>query len=596
MMVKHIPIFLLSGCLLSISTFRVGAQSVSDSLAERVAVMNEWEQVGCINDNFYIFYTDSYERAQVLGDKALEISQKNHWQPQEALIRKNLGIVHYLKGDYENALNYYQTALNLYEQLADPEGQGEVLKEMGNYFKRIKEYDKALSLLERAVGLCSEPRELVCLPGALDIKGVILMELERLDEAEAIFQKEKALLLRTGDEKGLSYTYDNLAAIATMRGRYPEAIAFLANAIEIRRNQGDRQGVAISINNMGETLLQAGQPAAALPHFQEALKQSENIGLSDLRRHIMQMLSDTYAALHQPDAAMQWLQQSYALKDSLFNTERSRQLAEMAEKYEAEKKGKELARQQVQLQQRNSQLYLSGLGLAALVVVFGFVFRQQRLKQLQLQREAVLKDEIAQADVAKRLQDERLRISRDLHDHLGAELTIIGSALSRRQLMATAEPEKQELGSIRANAGQAMEQLRETIWAIRQERFTLRDLADKINDFAGRATALPVQISLPDAETALTPSQTLNLYRIAQEAIINMVKHAGASHINIVFSGNPQQLQLSLSDDGQGFDPGNKSGGHGLANMRARASELGGNITVQTSPGAGTQLLVELPL
>lgn len=587
------PIFW--ACLLLITAARAAAQSPADSLIALLPGLPEQAQVAFINTHFYTFYTDNYDRALTLGEKALRISEKNKWPELGALTLNNLGVVHYLKGNYERALGFYQRSLDRYEQLADRKGQSAVLKEMGNYFKKIKEYDRALLLLQRAVRLCTEAKDYNGLTGILDIQGSTLLEMGKLEAAEAIFQQEKSLLEQTGDENGLSYTLDNLAALATERGLYEQAIAYLATSTDIRRRLGDKQGIAISVNNTGETLLRAGRPAQALPKFLDALQQTETIGLADLRRHIMQMLSDTYAAMGRPAEAMQWQQRSYALKDSLFNIERSRQLAEMAEKYEAEKKEKILARQQAQLGRRNALLLLSGFGLAALAIIFVIVFRQQKMKQLQLRREAAWKEERAQAEISKRLQNERLRIARDLHDNLGAELTIISSVLSKKAFQAASETEKKELEAVGSSARQAMNQLRETIWATRAEQFTLRQLADKIGDFAARATACPVEIDTPPGDVQLSPSQTLNLYRIVQEAVTNAGKHAGASHIRVGFKFDfNKNLTLTVADNGSGFDPSGHFSGNGLANMQARAEELGGKIAIES--GHGTTLTAVFPL
>lgn len=461
---------------------------------------------------------------------------------------------------------------------------------MANYFKKTGQHDKALVNLEKAIQLCTEARDTACITASLDIRGVVFLELGKLDEAEANFTKELALLERTGDQNGLSYTFDNLAAVATERGRFEQAIQLLERSRDIRQRLGDEHGVAININNMGEVLLRAGQPAKALPYFQEALRKSEATGFSDLRRHVMQMLSDTYSVMGSDALAMNWLQKSYALKDSIFNEERSRQLAEMATKYETEKKEKELARQEAILQRRNAYLLLAVVLLATAFAIFGFVLRQQKQKRW----EAELQAELATSEAANRLQEERLRISRDLHDNLGAELTIIGSTLSRKAFQAGSEMEKQELEAISGNTRQAMGLLRETIWAIRHEQFSVKQLAEKIGDFAVRASSLPVEVQASEAGIMLSPSQTLNLYRIAQEAITNAVKYAGATAIKVVFenaAGN--HLKLTVSDDGKGFDTADKFSGNGLANMQSRAAEMGGRLELVSS-GAGTKVIVEL--
>lgn len=568
----------------------VSAQSTSDSLAALIPGMDERQQADFINENFYTFYSNNFEQAIALGQQALGIAERQNLPAVKALTLKNLGVVHYLKSDYEKALDHYQRSLDLYEAQKDLVGQGNVLREMANYFKKTGQHDKALTNLEKAIQLCTEAKDTACITASYDILGVVYLELGKLDEAAANFTKELALLERNGDQQGLSYALDNLAAVATEQGRYEQAVQLLERSGDIRQRLGDEHGVAININNMGEAYLRAGQPAKALNYFQEALRKSETIGFNDLRRHVMQMLSDSYSAMGSDALAKEWLQKSYALKDSMFSEERSRQLAEMSTKYETEKKEKELARQEVKLQRRNLLLMLAGLLLLAAAAVFGLVLRQQK----QRQREAELKAELATSEAANRLQEERLRISRDLHDNLGAELTIIGSTLSRKAFQANSEVEKSELEAIGSNARQAMGMLRETIWAIRHEQFTLQQLAEKVGDFAVRATPLPVEFEVPKTDLLLSPSQTLNLYRIAQEAITNSVKYADAAGIKIVFEVGENNLKMSILDDGKGFDASTNSVGNGLANMRARAEELGGKISVSSSEH-GTEVIVEIP-
>ncbi|MCC6460392.1 MAG: tetratricopeptide repeat protein [Saprospiraceae bacterium] len=575
-------------------------QSAADSLSALLPGMDDTRKAAFINEHFYTFYTHNYDSAIALGELALRIARQQKLGATEALTLKNIGIAEYMKGNYEKALALYQQALDLYEAANDRLGQGQVLREMGNYFKKTGQHDKALAQLAQSIQLCAEAHDTDGVASSLDIRGVVLLELGRLDEAEADFLQEKAILERSGNELGLSYTLNNLAAIATERGFYAQAIPLLERATAIRQRAGDEHGVAININNMGETWLQADRPDKALPYFQQALLKAEKIGFNDLRRHIMQMLADAFAANGNHALAMQWLQKSYVLKDSLFNVERSRQIAEMATRYESAKKEQEIARQEVKLQRRNVLLSLSVFGLVLLALVFAFVWRQQSMKQRQLEREAELKTNLARAELSNRLQTERLRISRDLHDNLGAELTIIGSALARKATQVASPGEKQELEAIGSNARQAMNQLRETIWAIRHEHFTLEQLAEKISDFAQRATTLPLRTQLPDGALQLSPTQTLNLYRIAQESLTNAAKHAEAKTVELRFAVAPEgaRLHMSLADDGKGIESTDAQGGHsgyGLSNMQARAAELGGSLSVCQS-GSGTIVETDIPL
>jgi signal transduction histidine kinase len=579
------------------SSFELRGQEAQDSVYAVLAGMDDKKQVEYINDHFFAVHSRGAALAIELGEKALARAKKNQWTRLEAQTRKNLGVAYYLEGNYPQALLCYQTALDLFELAGDPSGQGQALKEMANYFKKLQRYDKALEHLEQAIAICTEVRDTHCIAAALDIKGVVYIEQGRLGEAEAIFQQELALQLRLGDEKALSYTWANLAEVAIAQGNFKQAEAYLSRSTEIRKRLGDRIGVAININNTGEMFLRSSQPEKALPYFQKTVEETERIGFADLQRHAMQMLSETYSALGRHQEAIGWLKKSYVLKDSLFNLDYSRQIAEIAEKYEAVKKEKELALRQRQLQTRNMLLGLSIAGLILLAGAFVLVFRYQKQRRIQWKRETELKTELIRSELSLKLQNERLRISRDLHDNLGAELTIVGGALSRRAHISASLEERSALETIAQNIRQAMALLRESIWAIRYEQFSLLSLADKISDFAARASSLPLQVSTPEHDVSLSPAQTLNLFRIAQEAIANSIKYSEASQIGLSFRlEQDQRLSMLLWDKGKGFDPEALPAGNGLGNMRFRAEELGGSLEVESAPNEGTRIRVVIPL
>jgi tetratricopeptide (TPR) repeat protein len=418
--------YLLPILLIFLAT--ASAQSPADSLLQVLSGKSGKDRVSFINGHFYEFYSQDFNVAIRLVEEAKTLAMQNNWQPEVAASEKNLGIIHYLKGNYEKALEAYHAALSLYEKTGDDAGRGFTLKELGNYYKKQKQYDTALQKLAEGLLACKAAGNEQCHAEVLDIQGVTLLEMGKLNEAEAVFEKEKEVLHTLHNERSMSYVLDHLSEVAILRGQHERALVLLQESNALRQKVGDAHGIAININNMGEVMLQAGLPERAVPFFTEAVQRSTAIGFHDLRRHAMQQLSEAHAGSGQAALAIQWLQKSVALKDSMFNEERSRQIAEMSAKYETEKKELELVRQSQRLQRRGMWLAIAVALLAILTAFFTSVLRKQKQKQ----REIELKAELASSAAANRLQEERLRISRDLHDNLGAELSIIGSNLSRK--------------------------------------------------------------------------------------------------------------------------------------------------------------------
>jgi len=425
------------------------------------------------------------------------------------------------------------------------------------------------------------------------------MQYDEWPAADSLFRRVYAIRQSIRDSIGLGYVLNNLASVASQAGQMQEAIHLIEQSTEIRAKTGDRQGMAVNYCNIGEAYMAAGQYAEAQVYFSKSLAVAMEVNYLDLWQYDLEMLARCEQKNGHYAEALQWLSQSNVLKDSLYNINRSRQLTEMQTKYETARKEKDLIREQLRVRDRTFWLLLALASLALGTGLSYVLFKRQRDKQAQLQREAVLQEEIFQVEMRSNLQDERLRISRDLHDNLGAELTLIGSELSR-QVQRSNEPSQQKaLENIVVNARTAMQQLRETIWAIHQHEAPLRELLTKISEFSGKNSQIDIGIHCPPEleDLTLSPGMLLNLYRIAQEGITNAVKHAAARRLDIYFSLTDQQLQMRLHDDGQGFAADTSlAAGYGLQNMRQRALEIHGSCTIESRPGHGTTLLIRLPL
>ena len=235
--------------------------------------------------------------------------------------------------------------------------------------------------------------------------------------------------------------------------------------------------------------------------------------------------------------------------------------------------------------------------LAALTALIGIVRwtstqrYRRRLREYELER---------------RLHEERQRISQDLHDHVGADLSTIVSGIDLVRLSAGGDggPAMSNLDRLDAHARRTMTRLRETIWAIHRETVTAEAFFDRVCTHARERAALhpeaPTVACALDTTDAgrlrtLTPAQTLHLYRIAQEAIGNALQHSGATRLGVVVRVTPTALVLEIADDGrfEASAPGALSG-YGMSGMRRRAAEVGARLRLETE--AGTTVRVALPL
>ncbi len=194
---------------------------------------------------------------------------------------------------------------------------------------------------------------------------------------------------------------------------------------------------------------------------------------------------------------------------------------------------------------------------------------------------------------------ERSRIARELHDTLLQGLAGITMQMQALWMKLPASKEKLFLGEIIQDAGRCSTEARHSLWGLRAFGTSSLDFSDKLARVARQAVdGRPISLSLELQPVSLTsfPAIEYQLLRIAQEAISNTLAHADANNLNIRVCLQEEQLELTLDDDGIGFDSREQPFGHfGLIGLRERANEIGAELTIDSVPGRGTRIFIRLP-
>lgn len=214
-----------------------------------------------------------------------------------------------------------------------------------------------------------------------------------------------------------------------------------------------------------------------------------------------------------------------------------------------------------------------------------------------------LRQRLHQLEVRERVREERERISSELHDHIGANLTNLATGLEVSQRFAARDVNalQDNLAYLERHARSTIEALRETIWSLQNESGSVGSLVLKIEELIENHRRLHARPVLRleaegDRTRVLTPTQTLNLYRICQEGITNALKHAHATEVHVELDAGGDMLTMNVLDNGIGFASGERqpAKGYGLSGMRRRAARIGARIDVCSTPGAGTHVSVTL--
>ena len=205
-------------------------------------------------------------------------------------------------------------------------------------------------------------------------------------------------------------------------------------------------------------------------------------------------------------------------------------------------------------------------------------------------------------------EEERRRLRRDLHDGLGSQLAalLIQTGSVRTSIQSDPVEAERELDILRTELRQAIADIRRLVAGLRppalDELGLIAAMQERIGRFqsggldAGEGGIQMVQLVVPDVLPPLGAATEVALFRITEEAMTNIVKHAHATSAIVTLTSSNSTIHLCISDNGRGID-GSVSGGIGLTSMRERAEELGGRLTISPGPdGSGTSVLASIPI
>lgn len=229
--------------------------------------------------------------------------------------------------------------------------------------------------------------------------------------------------------------------------------------------------------------------------------------------------------------------------------------------------------------------------------------RREREQQTALDREAAAHRAL-EVRLAHAEDDARRRLAQELHDDIGQQMTALRLALGLVPFATDDGDARARLLEASVLAGDLAGRVALLASGRHPERLQRDGLATALGAlFAGlgRQAGLAVEVDVPAAWRPVEPDAEFALYRIAQEALNNVIRHAGASRIAVALHQSAGGLRLTIEDDGRGFDVdaarrrSSAGGTLGLAGMRTRAESLGGTVSLEAAPGRGARLVVDLP-
>ncbi len=432
---------------------------------------------------------------------------------------------------------------------------------------------------------------------------------KKLDSALYYQYKSLAIKKQLKDSVGLGYSYANIANTFAEKQNYDLAKTYVDSSSVIRNKIADNYGITVNYVHVAEIFQQEGNYEKAIENYKKCADLASKYNYKHLEKYCYQNIASCYKKLNKYKDALQFNERFQSLKDSTDNVATQNKIEELKIQFETEKKEKQLAEaksdiliKEAKIKRRTTLIYYA-FGLAFFLGLIGYlVYKQQRLKNKQIFKENELKEALIKIENQNNLQEQRLAISKDLHDNIGSQLTFIISSLDNLKYFEfTKEKLYNKFDSIGNFTRSTITDLRDTIWAMNKEEITFEDLKTRTTNFieAAKTSLLGIDFEFnypKDTDNVkLNSLQGIDVYRIIQEAINNAVKHAKATKIVVNFEIDGSNLKISIIDNGVGFDQSTIEAGNGLSSMKKRAIEIDADFEMKSS-NKGTEITIKFEM
>lgn len=418
--------------------------------------------------------------------------------------------------------------------------------------------------------------------------GAVYSELGQLDSSFYLLSKAKKIYERTNNFIGLSRVFSVIADIQ-INHHYnkTETQKSIDSAVFYAQRSGDEASFNFSKTKQGIFYSQINESEKALKIYNELLARHERSRNLEGQKYMLALISDEL--LKNPEAKKA-VSRLIHLKDSIFGLDMTDKMAAYQIQYESEKKEnlnkilqQENLLNQEKITARNRTIIIL---IISILLIAMLIFWRINVINLKKKQEELLN--------AQKLQQEKERISRDLHDNVGGQLSFV--LLSLEGLTNEQKEKREEVAkSINESVRQVIGNLRETIWAISDEHITIQDLSDKLkvytrNIFRHSDIQIKFQEQLKN-NLSMNALVGLNLFRICQEVINNAFKHSNASLLEVNISSD-KNISIIIADNGKGLPADIDSDGYGFSNIKKRADETGISVHIESAVNKGVKYIL----
>lgn len=570
---------------------------------------------GLINLGFWHHQRSRYARALQQYERAARLSRKHELEHLLGPIYNNMALTYQRRAQPDSAYYYWSKAEHAFQRLEPPTDLWKVYSGLFGLFRDKQDTAQANHYARLAYQRVKQS-------GNRSDRGYLLFQFlqyyfqtEQFERVADMQQQWDAYKLEQKTSEELMQQPEHIALYMLATEQEAAVEQQLRKAIQHFEQSGVPYRAGWTYEDLAKFYHQRGRNAEAFAALQQALQYYEQAKVPYRRGRALSLLYQWKKAAGQTAEALAYLEAYESLEDSLSSITMEKNLNALRVKAETEKKEQALQIKELELvqktQERNIFLF-SSLLLAALAAAIFLGLRQRLMnnRRLAKQEQRLQQQQIQQLEQQARLnalqsmiqgqEQERLRIANDLHDSLGGLITSVNNhfaAVCRTEEPGKRRPLSQRTESLIAQAGQELRRISQNLMP---RSLTLLGLEGALEDLAEqlRSQGLECRFQAIGLHTRLSEETAVPLFRIVQELTNNILKHAEAKSVLIQLLQRDGSLFLTVEDDGKGFqlEEAQQQASLGMSSVASRVDFLKGTLDIDTAPGQGTSVNIQVPL
>ncbi|MEM6319083.1 MAG: tetratricopeptide repeat protein [Bacteroidota bacterium] len=555
----------------------------------------------------------NYQEAVKKLSMALDIRSKLGDSVGVASVLNNLTFSELGQGNQEKAIRYCIKAITILEKKGITENLGHNYLSLSGIYEKNMDKDEAIKYNQKALAIFKEQKDLQNEGNAQYQLANIYFVFKDFLKASLEFEATQRIFEQVNDIIGIGMCLDALGAIATETGDFEQAIAYLEEANKVYISANDTLGLLYNHLNISELLYKKKAYQNSLSHCLIAQSYLKRFGGLREEMLVTEFLGNNYTALEDFENAFSYKEKELALRDSLFNIEKAKEIVDIQTKYDTEKLKRQNAEQALENKERTFQRNsLIGISILLLTGILGaityFRKRQKALRIINSQQKELHKSEIDEIlndqeikFIAARLEgreQERENFYEELHHNISNQLVTVKwkvqdvlENLGDNPLLPTLSAASNMLNRTYNEIRALLEQFRSGNVDKIGIKSALADFCQTINN----TDRIKVTFSSFGDFTDINSQQELWVYRVSQELIGNALKYSEAKEIDVSLNRHPELITLIVSDDGAGFDKNQPTKGTGLKSMHRKIEDMNGTFKIDSGANIGTTVFVTVP-